>query len=83
MSDYEFGAAQPELKARLFANENPFGPSEKAKQAIIESLSTSYQYPFMHLEQLSEKINTFEGLGKDMLMLGAGSSPWGCGSTVI
>jgi histidinol-phosphate aminotransferase len=76
MTEYEFGrAAQPELKARLFANENPFGPSEKAKQAIMESLSTSYQYPFRHIEQLEEKINTFEGLGKDMLMLGAGSSP--------
>ena len=37
VSDAEFErGAQPALKARLFANENPFGPSQKAKQAIID-----------------------------------------------
>ena len=29
------------LKARLFANENPFGPSDKAKKAITETLPVS------------------------------------------
>ncbi|MGI4967921.1 MAG: hypothetical protein ACRYGH_03145, partial [Janthinobacterium lividum] len=32
-------AAPVELRARLSANENPFGPSDKAKQAITESLT--------------------------------------------
>ncbi len=77
LSDEEFEKeiVKPQLKARLFANENPFGPSEKAKKAIIDSLSTSYQYPFMQAKELMEKITTFEGLGKDMVALGAGSSP--------
>ena len=76
ISDAEFGRfAPPQLKARLFANENPFGPSEKAKNAIIESLSTSYQYPFMDAEMLVEKIAAYEGFDKENIMLGAGSSP--------
>ncbi len=36
----------PEIKARLSANENPFGPSPKAKQAIIETIEGSYRYAF-------------------------------------
>ena len=38
--------APPELKARLFANENPFGPGDKAKKALAEALAGSYMYPF-------------------------------------
>jgi hypothetical protein len=34
-----------ELKARLLANENPFGPSPAAKKAIQDAIDKSYQYP--------------------------------------
>ncbi len=76
LTDREIGLnAPPELKARLFANENPFGPSPKAKQAITEAMASSYQYPFMFSRDLSQKIATYEGLNEQQLMLGAGSSP--------
>lgn len=76
LSDAEyFETAPPEIKARLSANENPFGPSEKAKKAIEEALSTSYQYPFMYSRQLEDKIAQFEGLQNGMVMTAAGSSP--------
>ena len=53
LSDAEFGETAPRvLKARLFANENPFGPSDKVKKAIIDSLSISYQYPFFQVDDL-------------------------------
>ena len=75
MNDFDFGeTVRPKLKARLFANENPFGPSDKAKQAIIESLGGSYQYPMSSGEELAEKIVAFEGLKPEMLMMSAGSS---------
>ena len=75
MNDFEFGeTVRPKLKARLFANENPFGPSEKAKKAIMESLNTSYQYAIRNTEELAEKIVAFEGLKAEMLILSAGSS---------
>lgn len=64
-----------EIKARLFANENPFGPSAKAKQAIGEALAQSYQYPFMFARELSQKIADFEGMKQENLLMAAGSSP--------
>ncbi|UYQ92403.1 histidinol-phosphate aminotransferase family protein [Chitinophaga horti] len=76
LSDAEFARlAPPELKARLFANENPFGPSEKARKAIIDHLSTSYQYAFMHFDTLVQKVLAHEGIQKDMLLFSSGSSP--------
>ncbi|MGI4022485.1 MAG: pyridoxal phosphate-dependent aminotransferase [Janthinobacterium lividum] len=63
------------LKARLLANENPFGPSAKAKEAIKAAMDTSYQYPFMYYGQLVDKIAAFEGVKKENVFLDAGSSP--------
>ncbi|MEP6735094.1 MAG: histidinol-phosphate transaminase [Chryseolinea sp.] len=65
----------PMLKARLFANENPFGPSEKAKKAIMDTMAKSYQYPFIALGELQKKIADYEELKVEQVMLGAGSSP--------
>jgi histidinol-phosphate aminotransferase len=67
-------AAPVQLRARLSANENPFGPSEKAKQAITESLTSCYQYP-MQARDLIQKIADYEGLTPEHIMLDAGSSP--------
>jgi histidinol-phosphate aminotransferase len=66
--------APPDLKARLFANENPFGPSEKAKKAIVDAMDISYRYAFQFEEELVEKIAGREGLKEEMIQLGAGSS---------
>src|ERR1035437_9656991 len=76
ISDREFGQqAPPDLKARLFANENPFGPSDKAKQAILAAIDSSYQYPMQHLKLLAEKIADYEGLQPENILISAGSSP--------
>lgn len=63
------------LKARLLANESPFGPSAKAKKAIEAAMDTSYQYPFMYYGQLIDKIAAFEGVNKEQIFMDAGSSP--------
>jgi histidinol-phosphate aminotransferase len=63
------------LKARLFANENPFGPSDKAKKAIMEALPTSYQYPFMYMKDLTQKIADYEGIKQENILMASGSSP--------
>lgn len=65
----------PELAARLLANENPFGPSEKAKKAIADAVDLSYQYPFRIASRLEEKIAGYEGIKKEQLLLSSGSSP--------
>ncbi|HXO75424.1 MAG TPA: histidinol-phosphate transaminase, partial [Puia sp.] len=63
------------LKARLFANENPFGPSDKAKKAIEEALPTAYQYPMRSMGDLAEKISNFEKVPQEKILLASGSSP--------
>ncbi|WP_295127495.1 histidinol-phosphate transaminase [uncultured Chitinophaga sp.] len=76
LSDAEFERlAPPGLKARLFANENPFGPSEKARKAIVDNLSSCYQYPFMHFDELTSKVTAYEGVIKENLLFSSGSSP--------
>ena len=78
LSEAELMAEAPPtmvLKARLLANENPFGPSAKAKKAIEAAMDTSYQYPFMYYGQLIDKIAAFEGVNKEQIVLDAGSSP--------
>ncbi len=67
--------APPELKARLFANENPFGPGNKAKKAVAEALSISYMYPFMNVRQLESRICEKESVKESQMMMAAGSSP--------
>ena len=67
--------APGELKARLFANENPFGPSDKAKKAIMDAMPKSYQYPFMFLQNIYQQIADHEGIKPENILMGAGSSP--------
>jgi histidinol-phosphate aminotransferase len=64
-----------DLKARLLANENPFGPSAAAKKAMTEALDKSYQYPFMQMSQLSGKIAKFEGIQQRNIIMDSGSTP--------
>ncbi len=68
-----FLADMPVIKARLSANENPFGPSEKAKKALLEAVPDSYLYPREALMQLRKMIAQEEGVGEDYVLLGAGS----------
>lgn len=75
-SDAEaYETTPPQIKARLLANENPFGPSAKAKKALAEAINTSYQYPFESRKKLEDKILDYEGLQKGQILLAAGSSP--------
>ena len=70
----QIAADMPVLKARLFANENPWGPSENAKKAIINALADSYKYPFMEQRHFTAMIAKQEGVSPEHVMVGAGSS---------
>ena len=69
-----FKPGKPEVKARLLANENPFGPSPKAKKALSEAIDKSFMYPGKSMMELVEMIAKAEGVTKDHILLGAGSS---------
>ncbi|MBX2840311.1 MAG: histidinol-phosphate aminotransferase family protein [Flammeovirgaceae bacterium] len=64
----------PKLKARLLANENPYGPSQKAKDAMIEAMEIGYRYSFFGAGELSDLIAGSFGLTKENILLGAGST---------
>jgi histidinol-phosphate aminotransferase len=69
-----FQGLPPDIKARLSANENPFGPSEKAKQAAMDALGNSFRYGFGQVRELQQLIAKEEGVSERNILLSAGSS---------
>jgi histidinol-phosphate aminotransferase len=59
---------------RIGQNENPYGPSPKAQQAMIDAVGKANRYPGDLTVQLRERIAKQFGLSKDHVLLGAGSS---------
>jgi histidinol-phosphate aminotransferase len=66
--------ADPNKGIHIDANENPMGPSEGARQAIINITPRGGRYLFNGEEELSEIFAKQEGLSPDSVMPFAGSS---------
>ena len=58
---------------KLNANENPFGPSERARKAILEAIVEGNRYPFDLITELKGLLAKHEGVTVDHIHLGAGS----------
>jgi len=58
---------------RLSANENPYGPSPKAFQAITDSFGLACRYPDEHNSVLIDKLAKLNGVNHDQILLGDGS----------
>jgi histidinol-phosphate aminotransferase len=69
------GLPQP---IRLNANENPYGPSEKAKEAIRQVLTECNRYAFGAQEVLIKMLAEKEGVSPDHIAIGAGSGELLC-----
>src|SRR5438094_9068119 len=73
-------AKQPEYVAasgqvvRLSANENPYGPSPKALKAMTDSFTLACRYPDEHNNVLIDKLATLNGVRREQILLGDGSS---------
>lgn len=67
-------AARPALKARLLANENPWGPSPDARLAIMEAAKDGNRYQHEAASNLKKMIAEFEGVSEDHILLAPGSS---------
>ena len=59
---------------RLSSNENPYGPSDKMREAIIEGFDVACRYPFAYIEQLKEAIAEKEGITRDHVVICGGSN---------
>ena len=75
LSDRAEGAAAPAGgPVRLNANENPYGPSDAARQAIARAAGEGHRYPDALAEEMRKAIATHHGVGPDQVVLGCGSS---------
>ena len=72
--EYEFDGEANGLKAKLNANENPYGPSEKAMDAFRTAASEGNLYPFEYAREVRAIIAKEEGVSADQIFLGSGSS---------
>jgi len=59
---------------RLSANENPYGPSLKAHRAMQNSLDVCCRYPDEQNDVLIEKLANINGVTREQIVLGDGSS---------
>jgi histidinol-phosphate aminotransferase len=59
---------------RLSANENPYGPSQKALKAMTDSYPLACRYPDEHNNVLIDKLAKLNGVSHEQILLGDGSS---------
>ncbi len=69
-----FPPERPELAARLLANENPYGPSQMARLAIIDSCAGGNRYGHGESAMLREMLAEKEGVSPEHILLGPGST---------
>ena len=58
---------------RLGSNENPYGPSKSALEALQKALTYSNRYAYKQAEELKLQIAEMHGVSPEHIMLGAGS----------
>ena len=58
----------------MSANENPYGPSQKAHQAMQVAFDQCCRYPDLQNEVLIDKLARINGVNRDQIVLGDGSS---------
>lgn len=64
----------PQLKARLFANENPLGISPKAREALIKAIDIGNRYAWEEFDDLKRLIAAKEGVKPENILITPGSS---------
>ncbi|QRZ14076.1 histidinol-phosphate transaminase [Paracoccus methylovorus] len=76
ISLYEGGASKVagvENVVKLSSNENPFGPSDKAREAVIRAAHSMHRYPNTDHAGLRGAIGEVHGLDPDRIICGVGS----------
>lgn len=67
-------AARPAGPVMLGFNENPYGPSPAALEAMTEAQAVAARYPDDVARQVTEAIARLHGVGAEQVMLGCGST---------
>jgi histidinol-phosphate aminotransferase len=59
---------------RLSSNENPYGPSEKVRQAILDHFDIACRYPYQYGDELVNLLAQKEGVTPEHIVLTGGST---------
>jgi histidinol-phosphate aminotransferase len=73
---YQGGAAHVAGRSdavKLSSNENPFGPSDRAREAFLRAVHKLHRYPSTDHAALRQAIGEVHGLDPDRIICGAGS----------
>ena len=72
-AEWEYMSSLNGKLVRLGSNENPYGPSQKARQAVQQILGEGNRYGFDQINELKEIIAAREGVSPDHILMAAGS----------
>jgi histidinol-phosphate aminotransferase len=72
--DRPAGTPSPTEIIRLDSNENPFGPSPRAIEAIKRALSESHRYPDNNCTGLRTRLSELHDFPVEQILVGAGST---------
>jgi len=72
-AEWEFISSLNGKLVRLGSNENPYGPSGKAREAIQRSVTEGNRYGFDQIDELKQIIAAKEGVTTDHILMTAGS----------
>ncbi|MGB5243760.1 MAG: histidinol-phosphate transaminase [Lutimonas sp.] len=72
--DFPARAIRADRMIELNANENPYGPSKKVREAITNSFGEACRYPFKIISSLEEMIAEKEGVPKACVVVTGGST---------
>ena len=68
------GPEPPPGVVKLSSNENPYGPSEKVRQAMVAAFDDACRYPFQEQVDLTNKIAAKYGLSPEHILVTIGST---------
>lgn len=59
---------------RLSSNENPFGPSERVRNAVKNAFNDGCRYPYAYADELAEILATKHGVSSESIIITGGST---------
>ncbi len=69
-----FNARPLASPVRLSSNENPYGPSDRVREAMTNAFDIGCRYPFSYSQELFEMIAEKEGVPVNHIVIGGGST---------
>lgn len=73
-AEKQHGINRPGKLVRLGSNENPYGPSARARAAIREAITEYNRYSFAEALEFKKILASKEGVSPDCILLGHGSN---------